>query len=579
MVQKEIQKATSPMNDLEFNQEKELIESFASPGSGVYQQQPYQLIASNYEITKLPPQQQHGDDHHNNNKEEAEGGGRPRQESIGSEGCCNNSDIVHPAATATATGARRESVGSESEANSTTNYSVGGRYRGDSIGSYASMNNNESSSFVPLSSPPNSPTAAGGGGGGQKQKHPNRGGNSTKKQRNFPIASMYLDDEGSSHFYQSQDGQLVFLSRFNMSCISYDFSSKVPDEVHDGAATTAAATTEQRQQQGGGEQMPKDTITTTDTIAAPTLSYWQRRKLLPLPDSVEGEILEIENVHLTPDMRKRMPFLAHIPLYTDIQFVELDLNNLLSMDCKKKFKNELDKRRKRRQSKVKAEKREDKMAQQKEEERINELKARMQRIDPNDEFFQVSVPEEPIDLGTGDAFGPAISGSSADQQQQPSTATSSSVAAASAAANRQQQQPAASFSNVCQAGGAYSIVTANSEVNFPALGSSPPAKSGATTTNPVPPTWGSPSRQQQQPPSWGQPASSLRPSAPSWGSSSRPISNLAPPSSMQSLVASAEASQQGADVSKQPPMPKSKKKAKGKKIVLFSSGGQRGTSY
>lgn len=461
VVKKEIKKAME-----EYDEEQVLAESFSEVGSGVCQQQPPHLLANKYEFAKLPPQKP---------RDAETNDGRPR----------------------------RESVGSESD-------SVSRRYRGDSIGSYASM---DTEGIQGTDLPPNSPTSL-----ASEQAKPR--GKRSKGHKEFPKASMYLDSEGSTHFYQCEDGQLCFLARFNMSCLLADFSPKVPD---------------------------------VESLAKPrdSLNYWQRRKLLPLPDSLEGEILEIESVHLTPDLRKRMPFLGHLPLYTDIHFVELDLNSLLSIECKKKFKAEFDKRRKRRQGKVKAEKREDKLAQKKEEERIKELKARMQQIDPNDDFFQVSLPEEPVDL-TGDAFGPAISGSSS------AGAGSPAVTAATAGS-----RPAFSFSNVCQSGGAFPVLAANQDLNFPSLGSSPPSGGGNSQPGP---SWGSPSRSNQPQGGWGQPKK-----APSWGSPSHPnpSSNVTPLAAENGPVGG----------SKSLPMPGPKKKSKGKKISLFSTGGQRGTSY
>ena len=56
----------------------------------------------------------------------------------------------------------------------------------------------------------------------------------------------------------------------------------------------------------------------------------------PFPDFIEGRILEIENVHVTHEVRKRMPFLSHIPLYSDVVFVELDLNHILTEETRRK---------------------------------------------------------------------------------------------------------------------------------------------------------------------------------------------------------------------------------------------------
>ena len=135
----------------------------------------------------------------------------------------------------------------------------------------------------------------------------------------------------------------------------------------------------------------------------------------PLPDFLEGRVLCKESVHLTEEIRKRMPFLSHIPLFTDIVFVELDLYNILSEETRRKFKNEFAKRRKKRQSKVQAEKRADHLAQKKDQDIIKARKARLQTVDPDDEFFHamVAVSErDPEPAVENTNVGPILAGES-----------------------------------------------------------------------------------------------------------------------------------------------------------------------
>ncbi|KAL3921401.1 MAG: hypothetical protein SGILL_002766 [Bacillariaceae sp.] len=262
--------------------------------------------------------------------------------------------------------------------------SLGGRYRGDSIGSYKSVesaathSSNHSKEDVHVV--PTSP------GGTLNQRKP----------QSRPQGSMYLDESSAVHFYQSEDGQLVFLNGFNMACLLSDYAK------------------------GLSQAGPK-----TQTFKA------------PLPDFIEGRVLEIENVQLTPDLRKRMPFLSHLPVFSDVSFVELDLNSLLSEETRKKFKADISKRRKQRQARIQAEKRADKAAEREETDRINERKARLQTIDPDDDFFQIqSLPQEPQPT-TGEDFGPSLvsgneSGDSAARHQR-ATNTGSMVTFSAAA--------------------------------------------------------------------------------------------------------------------------------------------------
>lgn len=40
---------------------------------------------------------------------------------------------------------------------------------------------------------------------------------------------------------------------------------------------------------------------------------------------------------LTPEMRRRLPFLGHLPVHCDIAFLELDMSNIVSPETSQKF--------------------------------------------------------------------------------------------------------------------------------------------------------------------------------------------------------------------------------------------------
>jgi hypothetical protein len=204
----------------------------------------------------------------------------------------------------------------------------GGRERGESISSHISVDSPSSSN--------------------QSFKSDERSSLEARSKQVQP-GSMYLEDNDAVHFYQADDGQLVFLNGFNMACLSLDFSKSRPIE---------------------GLKKP------------------------PLPDFVSGQILEIQNIYLTADIRKKSPFLQHLPLYSEISLVELDLGSIMSKESKKKFQAELAKRRKKRQSKAMAEQRADRDAKREEERLISERKARYRAMDPNDEFFQTATTSQ-----------------------------------------------------------------------------------------------------------------------------------------------------------------------------------------
>jgi len=255
-----------------------------------------------------------------------------------------------------------------------------------------------------------------------------------RKPKNLP-ASLYLEQD-EYQFYQAIDGQMCFLSKFNMNCLTHEFSTHAP--------------------------LPSPSIMLDSSHGC---------NLIPLPDVVEGTVIEIESLHLTPEMRKRMPFLSHLPLYTDIVFVELDLNALLSAKTVGHFRAESEKRKSRRKKILHAEKKIDRENKKKEEQRIDNLKARFHDIDPNDTFFQTAIiePDQPM---TGESFGPSITG-----EERPNIAS-----------RRPTIDPPVSFRAVVNTPSSVTIT----EDSFPALGSSNrnnPVSCGITVLKQQPRSW------------------------------------------------------------------------------------------
>ena len=369
------------------------------------------------------------------------------------------------------------------------------RYRGDSIGSNKSVDTT-STPFL------NQHDCEDGAITGKAMSPFGKKRSSRKKPRKTNQGSVYLDASNSVHLYQAEDGQLVFLNGFNMTCLSSDFS-KGPSSGSPSSNDTDGGNSQ-------GECREK-----SNQIQAG-----------PFPDFLQGRVLEKENVHLTSEIRKRMPFLNHIPLYTDIVFVELDLNHVLSAETRRKFKHEIMKRRKKRQSKVQAEKRVDLQLQKKEQDRINARKARLQTVDPEDEFFRALVAP-PLEIAPEAAdFGP-VPGSE-------SITLSSGIADEIVAVgqNLEISSPPSSssfsFSQAAQrANAAEAFPVLVSSEAFPTLGAQPtsaPSRRGGSST-------------------WRSEASSAK-----MGSST--VAGVNPGGK--------------------------KKKKKGQKLVLFSTGGARG---
>ena len=421
----------------EANEEQSLMDQYSHSQAGVYQPIPEYLFAATYQNPAECHQHNMAlDDQSAGEIRSDDAQSRFRVESFGSEIDCERP--------------RAESIGSEGNVAS----KLGRLTRGYSIDSADS------------------------------------GGLIERKQRSERLlpklpASLYLE-EHASQFYQSVDGQLCFLSKFNMNCLTAEFTTNRPDEP-----------------------FPMETTPN------------ERRRHNPLPDELDGIVLEVESLHLTPEIRKKIPVLAHLPFYTDVLFVELDLNRILSNETKQRFKKESEKRKQRRRNKAIAEKRVDQEHMKKEQQRIDDLKSRMQRIDPFDEFFTYELGSEPVSM-TGDQFGPAIGVT--DIALSPSL--------------RPRVDPALNFSAVLHTP---SYIAMTQEA-FPSLGASTSPNVIIASSLPL----------SQSTPSWGRPVHE---------------SNFIPKEETTEELSSSSPGQ---------PAASGKKSKKKEKILLFSTGGQRG---
>ena len=210
-----------------------------------------------------------------------------------------------------------------------------------------------------------------------------------------PSDEQHNGDDACS-FYQASDGQLCFLSGFNVKLLNEEYTSK-------------------------GK---------------------------PLPDEVFGSVIEIENCHLTEDELKRKRFLSHLPLYTNVRFVEIDINRILSRETKVKFKSEFTKRTDRRRKKRQSEKRALKSMQKV---KINPT------IDPDDEFFHVGSLESQSSLLSQENFDESF----------PTHSAISSVHTANSSISRQNtmQKSTFKYNNVCATGGVWPELSSGHEAN------------------------------------------------------------------------------------------------------------------
>jgi hypothetical protein len=372
---------------------------------------------------------------------------------------------------------------------------------------------------------------------------------------------MYLDPSGEEHvFYQADDGRMCFLSPFNVKCLQREFSTHPPAAPEPDSGMTSA----------------KD----GDGILPPPHHQAARSgsvRSCPLPDAVEGAVLDVERVVLTPDVRQRLRFLSHLPLLAEVQLVEIDLGGVLSRETRSEHGKEFRARRRRAAEAARSERRERDRDRRREQERIEELKSRYRSVDPSDPFFRpVLLPPPPPELdATADDFGPRLAaaiaspeageppgapraegdpgGATAGTAAAEAAAPPPAAAAAAAAPATPAAKPALSFSQMVRRGGASgagagSVPGALQVDDFPALGPLPP--SSLPPPPPPPRTWGGRPKPKQF--AAGDSASAGAEAA------DGPV-----PSSLAAL---------------EPCEGGGRKKKKGLKVVLFSTGGQRGMS-
>ena len=204
-------------------------------------------------------------------------------------------------------------------------------------------------------------------------KSPGTANNSRKHSPLLQAGSFLLNEDTDEYlFYQSSDGQPCYLSGFDVACLMHEFSS-MPVVNYSGQEVEGLS-------------------------------------LFPLPDKFTANIVEIEQLTVTQSLIKRKPFLSHLPLHSNVSFVEIDwysggekMNQaLLSHGTLKKFRDEIQRRKAERIRAAKREQMVDKIARTKAEK--DELRQRKellesnyfrgggenscQSIDPDDEFFQ-----------------------------------------------------------------------------------------------------------------------------------------------------------------------------------------------
>lgn len=125
------------------------------------------------------------------------------------------------------------------------------------------------------------------------------------------------------YFYQSIDGGSIFLHPICLKCMLMQY----PVQTSSSSTSSTAA------RLSGG----------ADTVSSMTGAL-----PLSLPSVLNAKIIDTETFRLTSNVKRKHPFLRHLPEDRSITFVEIDMKSLISKDILALFSNELSKREQKR---------------------------------------------------------------------------------------------------------------------------------------------------------------------------------------------------------------------------------------
>ena len=136
------------------------------------------------------------------------------------------------------------------------------------------------------------------------------------------------------------------------------------------------------------------------------------------PVSIEGRILEKEGAVMSEQLRDRLRYLKHLPITTNFEVAELDLSHLVDKETFEMFRDQVETRRRKRNRKLKDEKRREKKIEE-EEARMMGYPRRMVRVE-SDYFTAGSAKLQPSESEQFPAFtnqeeGQTTAGGAANQ--------------------------------------------------------------------------------------------------------------------------------------------------------------------
>eukprot|EP00616_Rhizochromulina_sp_CCMP1243_P015880 CAMPEP_0118996912 /NCGR_PEP_ID=MMETSP1173-20130426/60890_1 /TAXON_ID=1034831 /ORGANISM="Rhizochromulina marina cf, Strain CCMP1243" /LENGTH=634 /DNA_ID=CAMNT_0006948321 /DNA_START=38 /DNA_END=1938 /DNA_ORIENTATION=- len=211
-----------------------------------------------------------------------------------------------------------------------------------------------------------------------------------------------------------------------------------------------------------------------------------------LPATVEARVVEVERRTLTKELRKRFQFTGHLPLGSELQFVEVDLSRILPPEVLQPFATEINQRRQAREARKRREDKARKREKQTQRRREKTFRAeRLARAPPSPEQWQAqpvlgrSASERSTSLDAlelEEAFSGLGRRGGAEAEEEPEAHASS---VATAPPTLSQSAPSTmSFAKIT------GMELVENERHFPSLGplaaEMPPAAESLSTNPPLP---------------------------------------------------------------------------------------------
>jgi len=140
------------------------------------------------------------------------------------------------------------------------------------------------------------------------------------------------------------------------------------------------------------------------------------------PPQIQAEILEKEGAVMSDQMRDRLRYLKHLPVSTNFEVAELDMGHLVSKETMAVFKDQVETRKRKRNRKLRDEKRREKKIQH-EEARLMGFPGRYVRVESD---YHSSSSSSSVQAGA-DHF-PAMADNEEDNNQDTSTPSAISFA-------------------------------------------------------------------------------------------------------------------------------------------------------